>query len=164
MTSSCQSFSAWTRRTTGKTRRPRSNPTRGWVICSIRRRFRKISPKLKENPLSISQVTEASGKKFRLRLYSTGLSRDADVSRPYSVPLALRKQHGCILDLLIDQNTVATAPLFQHRLLSFFAFTGASQYLPLANRSSCSEAWSSKACLFDRSGISIFSRGTFRTE
>lgn len=54
-------------------------------------------------------VTEATGKKFWLRLYSTSAARSADASRPYTVPLALGTQHGCLLDLYIDQS-IATTP------------------------------------------------------
>jgi len=54
------------------------------------------------------QVTEASGKKFRLQLYATSAARTADAARPYSVPIALGTQQGIILDLYIDQISVVT--------------------------------------------------------
>lgn len=53
-------------------------------------------------------VSEASNKKFRLRLYSTSAARTADASRPFTVPLALGTQHGCILDLYINQVGAVT--------------------------------------------------------
>ncbi len=54
------------------------------------------------------KVTEATGKKFRLQLYQTSAARTADASRGFTVPLALGTQHGCLLDLYINQNQAVT--------------------------------------------------------
>jgi hypothetical protein len=54
------------------------------------------------------RVTEAAGKKFRLQLYETSLARSNDAARPFTVPLDLGTQHGCILDLYIEQSLAIT--------------------------------------------------------
>ena len=56
----------------------------------------------------IWRVAEATGKKFRVRLYSTSLARSNDASRAYTIPLQLGTQHGCILDLYCDQANATT--------------------------------------------------------
>jgi hypothetical protein len=56
----------------------------------------------------IWRVTEATGKKFRLRLYSTSAARTADATRSHTIPLTLGTQHGCILDLYINQSQAVT--------------------------------------------------------
>ena len=38
----------------------------------------------------------------RIRLYVTAAARDADLSRPFTVPLGLGKSHGCMVDLYVD--------------------------------------------------------------
>lgn len=53
-------------------------------------------------------VTEATAKKFRLQLYSTSAARTADLTRPYTVPLQIGTQHGCLLDLYIEQSLAVT--------------------------------------------------------
>jgi hypothetical protein len=53
-------------------------------------------------------VTEATGKKFRLQLYETSAARTADATRPFTVPLQLGTQHGCLLDLYIEQSLAVT--------------------------------------------------------
>lgn len=57
---------------------------------------------------ALFQVTEATGKKFRLQLYATSAARAADASRPYSVAIPLGQQQGILLDLYIDQVNVVT--------------------------------------------------------
>jgi hypothetical protein len=54
------------------------------------------------------KVTESNAKKFRLQLYSTSAARAADASRGRTIPLALGSQHGCILDLYIEQSGAVT--------------------------------------------------------
>lgn len=54
------------------------------------------------------KVTEATTKKFRLQLYETSAARTADASRPYTVPLQIGTQHGCLLDLYIEQSSATT--------------------------------------------------------
>lgn len=69
--------------------------------------------------LAIYQVTEANSKKFRLRLYSTSAARSADVSRPVTVPLTLGLQHGCILDLYIEQSQAVTPFILSPAVIGF---------------------------------------------
>jgi hypothetical protein len=59
----------------------------------------------------VFNVTEASGKKFRLQLYSTSAARAADASRPFTVPVLLGAGGGLpILDLYIPQTGVYITP------------------------------------------------------
>jgi hypothetical protein len=56
----------------------------------------------------IYKITEATGKMFRFRLYSTSAARTADASRPYTIPLNLGTSHQCILDFYCDQSLIVT--------------------------------------------------------
>ena len=42
--------------------------------------------------------------KSRVRLYSTAAARDADVTRPFAIPIAPGTQHGMICDLYLNTN------------------------------------------------------------
>jgi hypothetical protein len=53
-------------------------------------------------------VTGAGSNQCRVRLYSTALARTNDAPRPYTVPLQLGTQHGCIGDFYFDQVNSVT--------------------------------------------------------
>jgi hypothetical protein len=53
-------------------------------------------------------ISITGNKKCRIRLYSTAAARTADLSRPYSVPIALGSQLGLIADFYFDQLNAVT--------------------------------------------------------
>jgi hypothetical protein len=56
----------------------------------------------------LESISITSNKKCRIRLYSTAAARTADLNRPYSTPLLLGSQHGCIADFYFDQVNAVT--------------------------------------------------------